>query len=110
MTIPGNHESGMFAAFITGALVGAGVALLLAPQSGAKSREFLRDYAARMKDEIDEALEYGVQALDSAKDRGEEIINTGKKSLREASDQVTGRAERGKKSVQEAKDLAEQHL
>jgi gas vesicle protein len=51
MTIPGNHESGIFAAFITGALVGAGVALLLAPQSGTKSREFLRDYAARMKDE-----------------------------------------------------------
>jgi gas vesicle protein len=110
MTIPGNHESGIFAAFITGALVGAGVALLLAPQSGAKSREILRDYAARMKDEIDEALEYGVHALDNAKDPGKEVVEKGKESLREASDQVKGMTEGGKKIVQEAKDLAKQHL
>jgi gas vesicle protein len=110
MTIPGNHESGIFAAFITGALIGAGVSLLLAPQSGAQSRELLRDYAARVKDEIDEALEYGVQALDDAKDRSEEVVEKGKESLRETSEQVKGIAERGKKNVQEAKDLAEQHL
>ena len=110
MTIPGNHESGIFTAFITGALVGAGMALLLAPQSGAKSREFLRDYAARMKDEIDEALVHGVHALDSAKDRTEEVVKKGKESLPEASHQVKGMAEGGKKSIQDAKDLAEQHL
>ena len=110
MSISEHYESGIFSAFITGALVGAGVALLLAPQSGVKSREFLRDYAARVKDEIDEAFEYGVHALDSAKDRGEEVVEKGKESLREGSRQVKGMAEAAKKSVHEAKDLAEQNL
>ena len=46
------HESGNFSAFIAGALLGAGVALLLAPQSGSQMRGLLRDYASRAKEEL----------------------------------------------------------
>ena len=48
-------ESGNLAGFFAGALVGAGIALLFAPQAGAQLRGILRDYAARAKDELDEA-------------------------------------------------------
>ena len=58
------HESGNLSAFITGALVGAGVALLFAPQSGAQLRGLLRDYAARATDELDEAVDHGAEVLD----------------------------------------------
>ena len=78
------HESGTFSAFLTGALVGAGIALLLAPQSGEKLRVALRDYANRAKDGLDEALDSGAEAWESAKNRGEEIIEKGKESIRDA--------------------------
>ena len=96
--------------FIVGALVGAGVALLFAPQAGAQMRVLLRDYTARAKDELDEAVDRGDEAWDSAKDRGQEFVEKGKKSLREAGHQAKDVAEAGVQAVKDAKDeLASQH-
>jgi gas vesicle protein len=90
------HESGNLSIFIAGALLGAGVALLFAPQSGTQMRGLLRDYAARAKDELDEAVDRGADLWDSAKDRGQEFVEKGKESLREAGRQAKGVAEAGK--------------
>ena len=98
------HESGSLSAFITGALVGAGIALLFAPQSGAQMRGLLRDYAARAKDELDEACDRGTEALDSAMERGQEFVAKGKESLRETSRQAKGFAEAGRNAVNDIKD------
>lgn len=78
------HEPGTLSAFATGALVGAGVALLFAPQSGSKLRGLLRDYTARANDELNEALDYGTEVWDRAMERGQEFVEMGKESLREA--------------------------
>lgn len=98
------HESGSLSVFIAGTLVGAGIALLFAPQSGSQMRGFLRDYAARAKDELDDVIDRGSDAWDSAKDRGEEFVEKGKESLREAGRQAKGFAEAGRKAVNETKD------
>jgi gas vesicle protein len=98
------HESGNLSTFITGALVGAGIALLFAPQSGAQMRGLLRDYAARTKDELDEVVDRGTEALDSAVERGQDFVEKGKKSLREAGRQAKGFAEAGKSAVNDIKD------
>ncbi len=104
------HESGTLSAFIIGAMVGAGVALLFAPQSGSQMRGLLRDYAARAKDELDEAIDRGADAWDSARDRGEELVEKGKESLREAGRQAQGFAEAGSRTVNGIKDdLSSQH-
>lgn len=104
------YESGNLSAFITGALVGAGIALLCAPQSGAQMRGLLRDYAARAKDELDEAVDHGAEVLDSAVERGHEFVEKGKESLRETGRQAKGFAEAGIKAVNETKDeLGSQH-
>jgi gas vesicle protein len=104
------HESGNLSAFITGALVGAGVALLFAPQSGTQIRGLLRDYAARAKDELDEAVNHGAKVLDNTVERGHEFVEKGKESLRETGRQAKGFAEAGSKAVNETKDeLASQH-
>jgi len=104
------HESGNFSAFLAGALVGAGVALLFAPQSGSQMRGLLRDYAVRAKDELDEAVDRGADAWDSAMDSGKEFVEKGKESLREAGRQAKGFAETGKKAAGETKDeLAAHH-
>jgi gas vesicle protein len=43
-------------AFLLGAAVGAGVALLVAPQSGEETRRQLGDKAKRLGDDVDEKL------------------------------------------------------
>ena len=52
-----------WSAFVAGAFIGAGLALLFAPQTGTELRGMLRNYAARAKDE---AWERGRTAWDSA--------------------------------------------
>ena len=90
-----------WSAFMAGALIGAGVALLLAPQSGNELRSTLRDYASKAKDELDEATEKGRAAWDSAVERGQEYVEGGKQTLRKA-----GRAARD--FVDETMQTAEQ--
>lgn len=99
MGLSDRHASGNFSAFIIGALIGAGIALLFAPRSGSQMRGRLRDYAARVKDELDDAV-----------DRGEEFLEKGKDCLREAGRQVNGLAEERRKTVNDTKDeLASPH-
>ena len=79
--------------FLTGALVGAGVALLFAPQAGRELRGLLRDYAARATDELGEAVERGAEAWNRATERGHEFVEEGKEAVREAGRQAQGVAE-----------------
>lgn len=102
---PSNRdESGSLSVFITGALVGAGIALLFAPQSGSQMRGLLRDYAARAKDDFDDAVDQGAEMLDSTVERGQEFVEKGKESLREAGRQAKGFAEAGKQAANDTKD------
>ena len=104
------HASGNLAGFFVGALVGAGIALLLAPQSGAQTRGLLRDCAARAKDELDGAVDQGLEVIDSAVGRGHEFVEKGKESLRETGRQAKGFAEAGRTAFNDAKDeLASEH-
>lgn len=61
-------------AFVTGGLAGAAVALLLAPQSGRKSREQLRGYARRAQEHLHELAENPTQVMDQAVEIGREFI------------------------------------
>ena len=98
------NDSGRVSAFITGALVGAGVALLFAPQAGSQMRGLLRDYASRANDEFDEAIDRGTEAWDQATQRGQEFVEKGKETLRETGRQAKGFAEAGRSAVNQAKD------
>jgi gas vesicle protein len=98
-------DSSNWSAFMAGALIGAGVALLLAPQSGTELRSTLRDYASKAKDELDEATEQGRAMWDSAVERGQDYVEGGKQTLRKA-----GRAAREfvDETVQTAEKTAEE--
>ncbi len=85
--------------FIAGALIGAGVALLLAPQSGAELRGMLRRYAYDAKDEI---YERGRQAWDTEVERGKDYLETGKESLREAGKGAREYMETGRETARDA--------
>lgn len=77
-------------AFLSGGLVGAAVALLLAPQSGRESREQVRGYARRAEDKAHELAETATQVLDQAVEKGREFVQGKKAVLSEAVE--TGRA------------------
>lgn len=96
----GNHYEGSgeteWSAFIVGALIGAAVALLLAPQRGSQLRSMLSDYAIRAKVDLGEKAE---EAWDTAVDRGKEYLGKGKEAMGDA-----GRS--AKEFAKQAKDMA----
>jgi gas vesicle protein len=90
-------------AFLAGAFIGAGIALLLAPQSGTELRGLLRRYAYDAKDEI---FDRSRQAWDSAVERGKEYLETGRETLKEAGKTAQSYAkdymESGRENVEKA--------
>lgn len=85
--------------FLIGAVVGAGVALLYAPQSGRETRR----YIARKTGEAREALaETGEQILERGRELGEEIAERGRQIYRkgvEIAEDAGELLERGRKLV-----------
>jgi gas vesicle protein len=61
-------------ALVSGGLLGAAMALLLAPQSGRETREQLRGYARRAEENVREQADTAIRILDQAVDKGCEFI------------------------------------
>ncbi len=82
------HERGFGAtavlAFIGGAALGVIAALLLAPQSGRKTREQLKGYARKAESALREAADEAGQRLEEAVHEGKEYVEARKSVLREA--------------------------
>lgn len=100
-----NHDDGEngdatgWSAFIAGALIGAGVALLFAPQAGTETRGALRNYANRAKDEL---MEKGEEAWDAAIERGKEYYDKGEEVVRNAGRSTREVIQRGEEAVKDA--------
>ena len=77
-----------FVWFLTGAAIGAAIALLYAPQSGRDTRKFIRK---RTEAGCDALTDAGKEALD----RGREYYDKGRKIAEEAGELL----ERGRKAV-----------
>ncbi len=71
-------------AFVTGGLLGAVAALLLAPQSGRQSQEQLRGYARRAEEGVHELADKAGEVVDQAMDKGREFIKDKQAVLIEA--------------------------
>jgi gas vesicle protein len=100
--------------FILGLLLGAGVALLLAPRSGAETRRLLRargrdlwrtvgEKAEGIKEVVEEGLERG-------KARVEEGIESLRRSLEERRAAAADAVDAGRAAVQSAREELEQRL
>src|SRR5216684_7816989 len=86
-------------AFLAGAIIGAGAALLLAPQTGAETRKLLRDYAEKAEEEIRERLPEAKAMLDSAIEKGKDFIEKGKEFVGEKKSLLSSAMESGREAM-----------
>ena len=84
-------------AFVTGGLLGAAVALLLAPQSGRRSQEQLRGYARRTEEGVHELADKASEVVDYTLEKGREFIKDKQTALAEA-------VEAGRTAMQRERD------
>jgi gas vesicle protein len=91
----GGEVGAFFAGFLVGGLVGAATALLLAPQSGAETREQIRQKSFELRDKAEDALDEARAKVEAVaadvKRRAEElqiqsrvVLEQGQKHLAEA--------------------------
>ena len=91
----GEKASGgeFFAGFLVGALVGAAVTFLLAPQSGEETRMLIRDKGIELKDRADELSE-------EARVRVKEAVGEGKTAATKRKEELLAQLE-GRESPSE---------
>jgi gas vesicle protein len=80
----GYHLKAVGLAFVSGGLVGAAMALLLAPKSGRKTREQVRGYARQAEENIHELADNATRILDQAVDKGQAFIKDKQSILSDA--------------------------
>ncbi len=106
-----DHEEGgdsmNWSAFLAGAFLGAGVALLCAPNRGTELRSKLRDYADRATDEL---MEQGQEMWNTAVERGKEYYDKGEEVVRAAGRSAKDVAKQGREAVKEAGQSAKEEF
>ena len=76
-----NQVGGIMAAFAVGALVGAGIALLYAPQSGRETRELLAQKTRELKDKAADALDGAKEMVQGKKNQILAAVEAGKEAM-----------------------------
>jgi len=95
-----DYEEGtgsLLLSFILGGLIGAAVALLIAPKSGRQTREQIRDMAQDAKERAEDYYEGAVDKISTAVQKGTEVLQQKKEEMESA-------IARAKKSYQKVKE------
>jgi gas vesicle protein len=100
-----DHEQGGYSggavafALLVGAVIGAGAALLLAPQTGAQTRALLRDYAEKAEDEVRERMGEVREKMKEAKTTLDTAIEQGKQFLTDKGSILSAAYEAGREAI-----------
>ena len=112
---------GTAGAFVVGALVGAGLALLFAPRSGEETQAELRERARRLRDtaedrvreaqrNLEERLDHAREGVQSRMDEVRDAVEAGRTAAHEARGDLERKLERSKAAyragVQAAREAA----
>lgn len=68
-------------AFLAGAIIGAGAALLLTPQTGAETRSMIKSYSKKAEEEVLERAKEAKATFDTAIEQGKQFLNEKKSVL-----------------------------
>jgi gas vesicle protein len=91
-----NGDLGSFlAGFVIGGLIGAGVALLMAPQSGEETRAIIKEKSIELRDRA-------VDTVEEAQKQVEEMQERGKQVYEEQVQRVQAAVDAGKKAIKKS--------
>jgi gas vesicle protein len=76
----GHSSSALLLSFLLGGAVGAGLALLMAPQAGSDTRQKIRDFTDDIKDKTTDYVDLTKEKMTSAVEKGKSSYE-GKRSL-----------------------------
>lgn len=95
-------------AFFLGGLVGAGVALLLAPKSGSETRQIIKEYAGEAKEKAESYLDKvkgsASTVVDKIKEGTASVLDKGKDFVEEQKTILTSAVEAGKTAYEKEKE------
>ena len=97
------ERSGGFGSFVLGALVGAGLALLFAPQSGEETQEELKKQARRFRAQAEERVRGAQEELESRLDQARAGVQSRVEGVR-------GAVESGRQAARDARVDLERRL
>lgn len=107
-------HSGSVGSLLIGVAIGAGIALLFAPQSGAETRRVLQREAdrarRRARDLADEMSETVAESLQQARSKVEEQLDTARSAVDVKRQQVTRAVEAGRQAARQARDDLERRI
>ena len=103
-------DSSGLSAFLLGAAIGAGLALVFAPQSGADTRQSIKRSARRAGDATRRAGEKVTDALAQAKADIETRLDSAKSSLDLKKTQVTRAVDAGREAAKAAREDLERRM
>jgi gas vesicle protein len=90
------RRSGGVTPFVWGALLGAGVALLLAPRSGQETQDEIRRSATRLRTGVEDRVTHARDSVTGAVTRTRDLVTERVESVREA---VESRAEQARNAL-----------
>jgi gas vesicle protein len=101
------HSGGGFGTFLWGALLGAGVALLLAPRSGEETQEEIRERVRRLREAAEDRVT-GVRdsvndSVSRTRDRIQDRIDTVRDTLESRADQARNALDEGRRAARDAR-------
>jgi gas vesicle protein len=98
----GYSGSAVALGFILGGVLGASLAMLFAPESGRRTRERLRDFAADMRDKT-------IDLSEDLRDKTEDAIERGREVYEEKKTILSAAVQAGKDAIQRERERLSSH-
>jgi gas vesicle protein len=98
----GSGVGAVILSFFLGGLVGAGVALLLAPKPGSDTRQKIKELAEEVKGKAEGYYEQAREKASSTVEKGKELVDKNRSLVTSA---IDGGIEKGKEFVEKKKNL-----
>lgn len=104
------RHSGGAAPFLWGALIGAGIALLLAPRSGAETQEEIRSRVLRLRSEAEGRVNEARDRVTRTRGRIFDRIDSVRSAIEEQADRARDAVDTGRRVAKDARSELERRL